>query len=96
MRHYQVTTTPRKQNLLAQIGLPGQFDHPKVAEMYQQVIAACRRHGKHAGLCGVRDAQLCQRYLQLGFRFITTNSDLAFLLAGASQRTAELRQRSNC
>lgn len=81
-------------DLLAEIGLPGQFDHPRVAQMYQQVIAACRRHGKHAGLGGVRDADLCKRYLQLGFRFMTTNSDLAFLLAGASQRAAELRELS--
>jgi len=81
-------------DLLAEIGLPGQFDHPRVAQMYQQVIAACRRHGKQAGLGGVRDAELCERYLRLGFRFMTTNSDLAFLLAGASQRTAELRKLS--
>ena len=81
-------------DLLAEIGLPGQFDHPRVAQMYQQVIAACERHGKHAGLGGVRDAELCKRYLRLGFRFMTTNSDLAFLLAGASQRTAELRKLS--
>jgi 2-keto-3-deoxy-L-rhamnonate aldolase RhmA len=81
-------------DLLADIGLPGQFDHPKVAQMYEQVIAACQRHGKHAGLGGVRDAELCARYLKLGFRFMTTNSDLAFLIAGASRRTAELRALS--
>jgi 2-keto-3-deoxy-L-rhamnonate aldolase RhmA len=82
-------------DLLAEIGLAGQFDHPRVAQMYEQVIAACKRHGKHAGLGGVRDPQLCKRYLQLGFRFMTTNSDLAFLLAGASQRTGELRDLSD-
>ena len=81
-------------DLLAEIGLAGQFDHPRVAQMYEQVIAACKRHGKHAGLGGVRDPQLCKRYLKLGFRFMTTNSDLAFLLAGAGQRAAELRELS--
>jgi 4-hydroxy-2-oxoheptanedioate aldolase len=81
-------------DLLAEIGLPGQFDHPKVAEMFQQVISACQKHGKQAGMGGVRDLSLCKRYLQLGFRFMTTNSDLAFLLAGASQRTAQLRDLS--
>jgi 2-keto-3-deoxy-L-rhamnonate aldolase RhmA len=81
-------------DLLADIGLPGQFDHPQVARMYEQVITACHRHGKHAGLGGVRDADLCKRYLKMGFRFMTTNSDLAFLIAGASRRTAELRALS--
>jgi 2-keto-3-deoxy-L-rhamnonate aldolase RhmA len=79
-------------DLLSELGMPGQFDHPKVAEMYQKVIAACKKHGKHAGLGGVRDPALCKRYLQLGFRFMTTNSDIAFLLAGASQRAAEMRE----
>ena len=79
-------------DLLTEMGMPGQFDHPKVAEMFAQVIAACQRHGKFAGLGGVRDLDLCQRYLQLGFQFMTTNSDLAFLLSSASQRTAALRE----
>jgi 2-keto-3-deoxy-L-rhamnonate aldolase RhmA len=82
-------------DLLAEIGLAGQFDHPRVAQMYEKVIAACKRHGKHAGLGGVRDPQLCKRYLKMGFRFMTTNSDLAFLLAGAGQRAAELRELSD-
>jgi 2-keto-3-deoxy-L-rhamnonate aldolase RhmA len=82
-------------DLLAEIGLAGQFDHPRVAQMYEKVIAACKRHGKHAGLGGVRDPQLCKRYLKMGFRFMTTNSDLAFLLAGAAQRVAELRELSD-
>jgi 2-keto-3-deoxy-L-rhamnonate aldolase RhmA len=38
---------------------------------------------------------LCKRYLKMGFRFMTTNSDLAFLLAGAAQRVAELRELSD-
>ncbi len=78
-------------DLLAEMGLHGQFDHPKVAEVYEKVIAACDKHGKVAGLGGVRDPELCKRYLKMGFRFMTTNADLAFILAGAGQRAAEMR-----
>lgn len=78
-------------DLLTEMGLPGRFDHPRVAAMYERVIAACERHGKHAGLGGVRDLALCRRYLELGFRFMTTHTDLAFLIDGASRRTAALR-----
>ena len=78
-------------DLLAEMGLHGQFDHPEVAGAYEQVIAACKRHGKSAGLGGVRDLALCERYLAMGFQFMTTHTDLAFLLAAASERTRALR-----
>ena len=78
-------------DLLIEMGLHGQFDHPEVAEVYEKVIGACRRHGKVAGMGGVRELALCERYLELGFRFMTTNADLAFLLAAASERTQALR-----
>ena len=78
-------------DLLVEMGLAGQFEHPQVAAAYESVVSACKRHGKVAGLGGVRDASLCKRYLALGFQFMTTHTDLAFLLAGAEARTRELR-----
>ncbi|MFT5389969.1 MAG: 2-keto-3-deoxy-L-rhamnonate aldolase RhmA [Gammaproteobacteria bacterium] len=78
-------------DLLAQMGLHGQFDHPEVAKAYKTINDACTHHGKVAGMGGVRDLALCQRYLEMGFRFMTTNADLAFLLAAASEHTKGLR-----
>ena len=34
-------------DLLADWGMPEQYDHPRVREAYAQTIAACRKHGKH-------------------------------------------------
>ena len=78
-------------DLLAEMNLHGQFEHPSVIEAFAAVNAACQRHGKIAGLGGVRDLVLGQKYLQMGFRFMTTNADLAFLLAAAGERTRALR-----
>lgn len=78
-------------DLLVEMGLAGQFEHPEVTAAYEAVVNACKRHGKVAGLGGVRDPALCKRYLALGFRFMTTHTDLAFLLSAASARTRELR-----
>lgn len=79
-------------DLLAEMGLHGQFEHPRVAEIYTSVIAACEKHGKVAGMGGVRDLSLCEQYIKLGFRFMTTNSDLAFVLSAASARTEAIRK----
>lgn len=78
-------------DLLVEMGLAGQFEHPRVAAAYDAVLEACARHGKVAGLGGVRDPALGKRYLELGFRFMTTHTDLAFLLEAASARTSALR-----
>lgn len=78
-------------DLLAEMGLTGQLDHPEVAKACEKVIAACKRHGKAAGLGGVRDLTLSARYLEMGFQFMTTNADLAFLLSAATARTEALR-----
>lgn len=40
-------------DLLADLGLAGQFDHPKVREAYARAIAACRKYGKHVGVGGL-------------------------------------------
>ena len=78
-------------DLLAEMGLHGQVDHPKVAEAFEQVIAACRKHGRFAGMGGIRDQALAEKYVRMGFRFLTTNSDLAFLLKAATERVKQMR-----
>ena len=40
-------------DMLASMGLAGQFEHPKVREAYARTIAACRKHGKHVGVGGL-------------------------------------------
>ena len=41
-------------DLLADYGLPGQYDHPRVHEAYTKTLAACQKHGKH-----LRRRRLC-------------------------------------
>ena len=40
-------------DLLADIGAPGDFDDPRLMEAYARVIEACRRLGRHAGVGGL-------------------------------------------
>ena len=78
-------------DLCMEMGIPGQLDHPRVGEAFERVIAACRAHGKHAGLGGVYDPPLLQRYLAMGFRLVLAGSDLTFMLAAARERAAAVR-----
>jgi 2-keto-3-deoxy-L-rhamnonate aldolase RhmA len=78
-------------DLCMEMGIPGQLDHPRIGEAFERIIRACRAHGKHAGLGGVYDPPLMQRYLAMGFRLVLAGSDLSFMLSAAKERAAAVR-----
>ena len=78
-------------DLAGDLGITGNYADDRIVAAYETVIAACRAHAKWPGLGGVYDAQLLERYIGLGMRFILTGSDLSFMMAAARERTALLR-----
>lgn len=78
-------------DLLVDMGNPGAFGSPEVVEVIEREIALCKKHGKFAGLGGDRDPQRQARFIREGIRFVTTHTDIAFLMQAAGHRTKELR-----
>ena len=78
-------------DLCAEMGIPGQFTDPRVEAAYKTVIDACRKHGKFPGMGGVYEPALMQKFIGMGMRFILSGSDLSFMMAAASARSAVLR-----
>ena len=79
-------------DLLADWGLPGQYDHPRVRGAYEKTIAACRRHGKHAAAGGFATRpDLAAQYVRMGARYVSTGTDLGFLLAACAAKAKEVR-----
>jgi 2-keto-3-deoxy-L-rhamnonate aldolase RhmA len=62
--------------------VPGRFDEPVYQEALRTVIAACRRHGKSAGIL-LYDAPSFAPHHDLGFRFIGLGSEGSFVSSGA-------------
>jgi 2-keto-3-deoxy-L-rhamnonate aldolase RhmA len=79
-------------DLLAAMGKPGAFGDPEVVAAVERVIAAAAAAGKFAGLGGERDLARQVAFIEKGVRFVTTQTDLAFLMAEASRRTTEIRK----
>ena len=79
-------------DLTAEMGISGQILHPRVEEAYRSVGAACRKAGKFLGMGGVYELEAMKRYADLGAHFILTGSDHAYILAGASLRSAFFRK----
>jgi 2-keto-3-deoxy-L-rhamnonate aldolase RhmA len=78
-------------DLLANMGKHGKFDDLAIIDAQERVIAACRKHGKFAGCGGNRDVQRQVDIIRRGCRFITTQSDIGFLMAAASKWTNGIR-----
>ena len=78
-------------DLTAEMGISGQIGHARVAEAYQAIIDAARKHGKFAGMGGVYDQDNASKYISMGAQFILSGSDHNYLMAGASARSAFLR-----
>ena len=72
-------------DLCMELGIPGQLDHPKVIEAYQTTIAACQKHGKYAGMGGVYQPSLMEKYIGMGARLILGGSDLALMMAAGKE-----------
>lgn len=80
-------------DLCAEMGITGQFDHPGLKDAFARAIAAARAVGKHVGVGGLaaRD-DLMTQFVQMGARYVSTGTDLSFLLAACAQRARFVKE----
>ena len=70
-------------DLTTEMGIPGQFFHADVVKAFETMVAACKRHGKWAGVGGVYNEDGYRKNIGMGVRLVLAGSDLSFLMAGA-------------
>jgi staphyloferrin B biosynthesis citrate synthase len=79
-------------DLMTSLGKPGAYGTPVHIAALDRVFAAAKKHGKIAGVGGDRNLARQMDFIRKGARFLTTNSDIAFMMAEASRVTGELRK----
>jgi 4-hydroxy-2-oxoheptanedioate aldolase len=80
-------------DLLADWGIPGEYDHPRVREAYAKTIDACRQRGKHCGVGGLATRpDLVAEFVKMGARYVSTGTDLAFLLSACTARANQVKE----
>lgn len=80
-------------DLLADWGIPGQYEDARVREAYARTIAACRRRGKHVGVGGLASQPaLAAEFVRMGARYVSTGTDIGFLIAAAAERARQVRE----
>jgi 2-keto-3-deoxy-L-rhamnonate aldolase RhmA len=74
-------------DLCGELGIAGQYDHPKLKAAFERTIAAARKVGKHVGVGGLaaRD-DLMTQFVQMGARYVSTGTDMSFLMSACVQK----------
>jgi 4-hydroxy-2-oxoheptanedioate aldolase len=64
-----------------------------VRTAYAGTIAACRKHGKHCGVGGLASRpDLAAEFVRMGARYVSTGTDLAFLLGACTARAKQVKE----
>jgi 4-hydroxy-2-oxoheptanedioate aldolase len=79
-------------DFLSDRGIPGQYDHALVRDIYARAIAAFRPRGKHVGVGGLSTRpDLIAQFVRIGARYVSTGTDHAFLLAACTEHARQVR-----
>jgi 2-keto-3-deoxy-L-rhamnonate aldolase RhmA len=78
-------------DLSLSLGIPGELKHPRMIAAMEEVIAACRRHGKVAGIMAP-DLATGKELLRQGFRMLSYSGDLWVYQGALRTGLAELRK----
>ena len=78
-------------DLCFEMGIPGQFNDPRVGEAYRKVIAACRKHGKFPGMGGMYTPELLERHIAMGAQLVLSGSDFSLLMQAGRERASLVR-----
>lgn len=78
-------------DLLADMGMPGQFDCPEIIAAQARVNAAARANNLFAGCGGNRDVTRQAAAIRAGAQFLTTQTDIAFLVSAAAAWTSGVK-----
>ncbi|MBO9613120.1 MAG: 2-dehydro-3-deoxyglucarate aldolase [Dyadobacter sp.] len=76
-------------DLSMELGIFGQFDHPKFREAVRETCEAARKAGKVVGILFFNTNEY-QAYRELGIRFIACGSDATFVAEGARTMAKKL------
>jgi len=75
------------------MGIPAAYRDPRMRAVFEKVARACKANGKAMGVGGARgDLDLQRDMIRLGVRYLTSGSDVSYLMMAARKEIAALRE----
>jgi 2-keto-3-deoxy-L-rhamnonate aldolase RhmA len=82
-------------DMTAEMGIPGDYENPRLTEVYEKTIDACKKYGKWVGIGGLHSRlDLVEKFCTMGARWVMAATDGPLLLGGATKRAGEMAQLS--
>jgi 2-keto-3-deoxy-L-rhamnonate aldolase RhmA len=78
-------------DLSISLGIPGQFENPKLIDAIDRIIETCNKYGVAPGI-HMRILHLAKFWRDRGMRFLSTGGDALFLYDKASEAVKALRE----
>lgn len=78
-------------DLSVNLGIPGQFSHPREVEAIGRVVEVCRKQGIFPGM-HMSDCAMLKSWIEKGMRFVTFSSDVDLLTWAARENISALKQ----
>ena len=77
-------------DLSISLGVPGEFEHPKMLATVEKIVESCVSHGVVPG-AQARNVALAKRWIQMGMLFVGCSSETQMLFEKAREITTALR-----
>ena len=78
-------------DLSISLGIPGEFENPRLIEAVEQIRDSCLKHGVAPGI-HMRSAALAKSWRDRGMKFLSTGSETGFLFDKAVETIKTLRE----
>ena len=80
-------------DMCAEMGIPGEYENPRLTEVYEKTINACKKNGKWVGVGGLHSRlDLVEKFCAMGARWVMAATDGPLLLGGATKRAGEMAE----
>ena len=80
-------------DLMADMGIPGQHTSDKVLKAFEKIIAGAKKHGVHVGIGGISGPfSLLKTIYDMGAKWISAGTDTGFLAAALKSKADEVRK----
>ncbi|KAI1393111.1 HpcH/HpaI aldolase [Hypoxylon trugodes] len=80
-------------DLTAEMGIPGDYENPRLTEAYERTIAACAKVGKYVGIGGLHARlDLVEKFCGMGARWVMAATDGPLLLNGATKAAGAMTE----
>tara|TARA_B100000686_G_C16761110_1_gene958760 strand:- start:408 stop:1247 length:840 start_codon:yes stop_codon:yes gene_type:complete len=74
-----------------EMGYPGDYDHPSVAQPMMEILELCKKHGVAFGTTAT-NAKKAGEWVSKGAQFFETDDERAFIIRGAKQLIEDYRR----